>query len=64
MTVRLSAMFEEHMRRILSIWKSACKRNEYNDNVKTKKTKGKRKQKRKHKLSNGTSKRFVCLIIL
>ncbi|XP_011687322.1 PREDICTED: PH-interacting protein isoform X3 [Wasmannia auropunctata] len=61
MTIRLSAMFEEHMRRILSNWKSARRRTNKthtcNDN-KTK-VKGKRKQKKKKKkkkpgLSNGT----------
>lgn len=52
MTIRLSAMFEEHMRRILSNWKSARRRN---NNVKTN-TKGKGKQKRKHNLTNGTGK--------
>ncbi|EFN89603.1 PH-interacting protein isoform X2 [Harpegnathos saltator] len=51
MTIRLSAMFEEHMRRILSTWKTARKRN--NNNVKTN-TKGKGKQKKKHNLTNGT----------
>lgn len=56
MTVRLSAMFEEHMRRILSNWKSARRRN---INAKTKvkgkgKQKRKRKTERKHNLSNGT----------
>ncbi|XP_029164784.1 PH-interacting protein isoform X2 [Nylanderia fulva] len=52
MTVRLSAMFEEHMRRILLNWKSARRRT---NNTKAK-VKGKRKQKRKrkHNLSNGT----------
>lgn len=56
MTVRLSAMFEEHMRRILLNWKSARRRN---NNAKTKvKGKGKQKRKRKHNLSNGTGKRL------
>ncbi|XP_011333353.2 PH-interacting protein isoform X2 [Ooceraea biroi] len=49
MTMRLSAMFEEHMRKILSNWKSRRRAN----NAKKKKGKGKQK-KRKHRLSNGT----------
>lgn len=59
MTVRLSAMFEEHMRRILLNWKSARRRN---DNAKAK-GKGKGKQKRKHNLSNGTGK-HLCVLLL
>ncbi|EGI63952.1 PH-interacting protein [Acromyrmex echinatior] len=53
MTIRLSAMFEEHMRRILTSWKSAHKLSE----TKKTKPKGKKKQKKKKKktnLSNGT----------
>lgn len=59
MTVRLSAMFEEHMRRILLNWKSARRRN---DNAKAK-GKGKGKQKRKHNLSNGTGKHLYVLLL-
>lgn len=59
MTVRLSAMFEEHMRRILLNWKSARRRN---DNAKAK-GKGKGKQKRKHNLSNGTGKHLCALLL-
>lgn len=55
MTIRLSAMFEEHMRRILTNWKSTRRR--CNKKVKKKtKAKGKRKQKKKPSLSNGTGK--------
>lgn len=49
MTIRLSAMFEEHMRKIVSNWKSARRRNNNAKvNVKTK------VQKRKQRLTNGT----------
>jgi len=60
MTIRLSAMFEEHMRRILTSWKSAHKQSE----TKKTKPKGKKKQKNKKKktnLSNGTGK-YLLLI--
>lgn len=62
MTIRLSAMFEEHMRRIVSNWKSARRRN---TNKKKTKVKGKRKQRKKPNLSNGTGKRLLlyCLNI-
>lgn len=54
MTIRLSALFEEHMRRIISNWNSARRRN---TKAKPKaKAKGKGKQKKKHNLSNGTGK--------
>jgi len=61
-------MFEEHMRRILSNWKSArnnkVHKHDDDETCKTKaKTKGKRKQKKKKKkpnLSNGTGKRILC----
>lgn len=56
MTIRLSAMFEEHMRRILSNWKAARRRT---SNKKKTKAKGKRKQKKKPNLSNGTGKRLL-----
>ncbi|KAG7201707.1 hypothetical protein KM043_004433 [Ampulex compressa] len=49
MTIRLSAMFEEHMRRIISNWKSARRRN--NSTRLNKKPKGK---KGKLRLTNGT----------
>lgn len=57
-------MFEEHMRRILSNWKSARRRN---INAKTKvkgkgKQKRKRKTERKHNLSNGTGKHLYILL--
>lgn len=48
MTIRLSAMFEEHMGRIISNWKSARRRN---NNAKN--TKGKAKRG-KVRLTNGT----------
>lgn len=58
MTIRLSAMFEEHMRRILLNWKSARRRN--NNKKKKTKAKGKKKPKKKPNLSNGTGK-FLLL---
>lgn len=51
MTVRLSALFEEQMRSVLSSWKSARRRN---NNAKSKAKKKGKTQKGKHKLSNGT----------
>ncbi|XP_031827305.1 bromodomain and WD repeat-containing protein isoform X3 [Nomia melanderi] len=48
MTIRLSAMFEEHMRKIISSWKSARRRNNNRSNVKGKGKKG------KVRLPNGT----------
>ena len=48
MTIRLSAMFEEHMRKIISNWKSARRRNNNAKNMK-----GKAK-KTKVRLTNGT----------
>ncbi|XP_017883326.1 PH-interacting protein isoform X2 [Ceratina calcarata] len=48
MTIRLSAMFEEHMRKILSNWKSARKRNTNAKNTKGKARRG------KVRLTNGT----------
>ncbi|KAL2733024.1 PH-interacting protein [Vespula maculifrons] len=58
MTIRLSAMFEEHMRKIVSNWKSARRRNNNAKvNVKTK------VQKRKQRLTNGTGPskgKFTC----
>ncbi|KAL0133738.1 hypothetical protein PUN28_001006 [Cardiocondyla obscurior] len=55
MTIRLSAMFEEHMRRILSNWNSARKLNNNKTNTKAKERPRRRKrQKKKPKLSNGT----------
>ncbi|XP_053988016.1 PH-interacting protein [Hylaeus volcanicus] len=41
MTIRLSAMFEEHMRKIMSNWKSARRRNNNRENAKGKGKKGK-----------------------
>jgi len=61
MTIRLSAMFEEHMRRILTSWKSAHKLSE----TKKTKPKGKKKQKKKKKktnLSNGTGTYYLLFI--
>ncbi|KZC10837.1 PH-interacting protein, partial [Dufourea novaeangliae] len=52
MTIRLSAMFEEHMRKIVSNWKSARRRNN-NNNRSNAKGKGK-KGKSRVRLSNGT----------
>lgn len=54
MTIRLSAMFEEHMRKIISSWKSARRRNNNRSNVKGKGKKG------KVRLSNGTG---MCAFI-
>lgn len=51
MTIRLSAMFEEHMRRILYNWKSARRRNETNNGA----AKGKRKNT--PRLTNGAGKK-------
>ncbi|XP_076177700.1 bromodomain and WD repeat-containing protein [Ptiloglossa arizonensis] len=48
MTIRLSAMFEEHMRKIISTWKSARRRNNNRTNTKGKGRKG------KVRLTNGT----------
>lgn len=48
MTIRLSAMFEEHMRKIISNWKSARRRNNNKTNTKGKGKKG------KVRLTNGT----------
>lgn len=59
MTIRLSAMFEEHMRKIIANWKSARRRN---NNAKAK-AKGKGKQKKKHNLTNGTGKCHACYCI-
>lgn len=50
MTIRLSAMFEEHMRKIISNWKSARRRNNNKPNAKGK-GKGKKGAVR---LTNGT----------
>lgn len=49
MTIRLSAMFEEHIRRIISTWKSAQR---CNNNTKTKRNK--KNKKGKQPLTNGT----------
>ncbi|XP_011162535.1 PH-interacting protein isoform X2 [Solenopsis invicta] len=59
MTIRLSAMFEDHMHRILLNWKSARRRNKdkNKDNTKpnkNKKAKAKKKPRKKPRLSNGT----------
>ncbi|XP_024885471.1 PH-interacting protein isoform X2 [Temnothorax curvispinosus] len=60
MTIRLSAMFEDHMHRILLNWKSAsrrkCNNNKNNEKNNEKKTRAKRKrrQRKKPNLSNGT----------
>lgn len=61
MTIRLSAMFEDHMHRILLNWKSARRRNKdkNKDNTKpnkNKKAKAKKKPRKKPRLSNGTGK--------
>ena len=53
MTIRLSAMFDEHMRRIISNWKSARRRTEYA------KSKGKAKPSARNvktRLTNGAGK--------
>lgn len=47
MTIRLSAMFEEHMRRILYNWKSARRRNDINNGA------AKAKGKTSTRLTNG-----------
>lgn len=61
MTIRLSAMFEEHMRRILSNWKSARRRNNNKKKTKTKKTRENRSRRnlKKPNLSNGTGKHLL-----
>lgn len=55
-------MFEEHMRRILSNWKSARRRNTNKKKTKEK-VKGKRKQRKKPNLSNGTGKRLLLYCV-
>lgn len=56
MTIRLSAMFEEHMRKIISNWKSARRRNNNAKNMK-----GKAK-KTKVRLTNGTGMFLLYLL--
>ncbi|XP_012278096.1 PH-interacting protein isoform X2 [Orussus abietinus] len=53
MTIRLSAMFEEHMRRIVSNWKSARRRSE---NARAKAKANNTGKKGKARLTNGPSK--------
>lgn len=64
MTIRLSAMFEDHMHRILLNWKSGRRNRDKThnrDDTHNKKTKAKakRKPKKKSNLSNGTGKRLL-----